>query len=106
MDDNSGHFLIFQFLMILFLIATGYHNKAMLEMLIHLAKEEGTSFIFVNKCLHFEVIMLEMHLVMITGKHAYAHHVQMGLTFLSNLPTKIDENYDRVKVMIGLVYLT
>ena len=35
------------------------------------------------------------------GKHAYSHHVQMSLSFLSNLITLIDEYYDKVMVRLG-----
>jgi len=37
-----------------------------------------------------------------TGKHGYSHRAQMGLTFLSNLITLIDEFYDRVMVRLEL----
>ena len=37
----------------------------------------------------------------IKGKHAYSHHAQMGLAFLANLITPIDEYYNRVKVRLG-----
>ena len=32
------------------------------------------------------------------GKHAYSHHAQIGLTFLSNQITLNDEFYDRVRL--------
>ena len=35
------------------------------------------------------------------GKHAYSHHAQMGLTFLSNQITLIDEYCERVMARLG-----
>ncbi len=42
------------------------------------------------------VIFIQVIFLNSKGKHAYSHSAQMGLTFLSNLITLIDEFYDRI----------
>jgi hypothetical protein len=57
--------------------------------------------------MHIRITVLNVIFILVIflnskGKHGYSHRVQMGLTFLSNLITLIDEFYDSVIVRLEL----